>query len=323
MWKAIYQAPASTHWVGRKDAPEGSAFFQVVELSDFKKIIKPKCFPAFALVGFASDAGVKRNVGRTGAKAAPDAIRKALGPFSCKRKEIALYDFGNVVCHRDELEEAQLALAEIIEKLLNENITPIVLGGGHEVAYGNYLGIARKISDLAIVNFDAHFDMRPLLNDAKGSSGTPFLQIAEDKIAKGQLFDYTCLGLQMTGNNSHLDETARKHHVHALYASEIHENGLSLAKQMVADAIKRTNQLYVSLCLDVFATPFAPGVSAPQILGLFPWQVISLLRILAESKKVVSYDLAEYCPPLDIDMRTAKLAASLVSEIIHHHGNEK
>jgi len=60
-------------------------------------------------------------------------------------------------------------------------------------------------------------------------------------------------------------------------------------------------------------------VSAPQVLGLTPWQIIPYLRLLAQSGKVISYDIAELSPHYDIDQRTVKLAAHLIYEIILHH----
>ena len=57
---------------------------------------------------------------------------------------------------------------------------PVVLGGGHEVAWGSFQGIVRACSDrerILIVNFDAHFDLRDPAH--VHSSGTPFAQIAE------------------------------------------------------------------------------------------------------------------------------------------------
>ena len=53
----------------------------------------------------------------------------------------------------------------------------IVIGGGHETAWGHFQGLAHPNKDIAILNFDAHFDLRPLINGQLGSSGTPFRQI--------------------------------------------------------------------------------------------------------------------------------------------------
>ena len=79
--------------------------------------------------------------------------------------------------------------------------------------------------------------------------------------------------------------------------------------------------IYLSLSLDVLSPAHAPGVSSTQPLGLSPWQIIPLIRQAAASGKVISYDISEHVPRYDIDHRTAKLAASLVYEIVHHHND--
>jgi formiminoglutamase len=75
----------------------------------------------------------------------------------------------------------------------------------------------------------------------------------------------------------------------------------------------------MSICLDVFSAAVAPGVSASQPLGVMPWDIISFVRQLASSGKVVSCDIAELSPRYDVDHQTAKLAAILIYEFIHHY----
>jgi len=322
MWEKNYQAPNQALWVGRSDAVPNSCLFQMIQCHDLRNDISASEHQLrFAVLGFACDAGVKRNQGRLGAKAGPDAIRRVLGAVPVKRTFLTIYDVGNVICDHDDLESAQGAVAAVVTRLLHNNIIPIILGGGHELAWGHYQGIAQKAPDrlLSIVNFDAHFDMRPLLANDQGSSGTSFLQIANYCLDKRLMFDYTCIGVQAMGNTAALEQTAQNFHVHSVYAEKIHEEGLNTTQEILHGVINRSDAIYVSLCLDVFASPFAPGVSAPQILGLMPWHVHALLRTLTRSKKVVSFDLAEYNPTFDIDFRTAKLAASLIYHIIHDY----
>jgi len=321
-WHTYYQAPSSTPWQGRPDLTHGSCFFHIIQLlnltrADWASITTP----AFALLGFRCDEGVKRNFGRTGAINGPDVMREVLAKTPLQREGLIIYDAGNISCEDDDLEQAQLALAEAVSLLLQHNITPIVLGGGHEIAWGHYQGIAKSnaAEKLGVVNFDAHFDMRPLLADDKGSSGTPFLQIANACQASNREFDYSCIGIQPASNIPLLFSTMAKHHGSVLLAEDIQLNKIEKCSSFIEDIINRNQQLYVTICLDVFAASDAPGVSAPQILGLTPWQVIPMLRELATSGKVLSYDLAEYAPNYDLDFRTARLAANLIFEIVHHH----
>lgn len=316
-----YVTPSSSLWQGRADLPHASCFFQVIQLLDLQKPLPAPAKPAFALIGFCCDEGIRRNFGRVGAAEGPAAIRQALAKMPTQREDIIYYDAGDITCTDGDLESAQQTLATAIALLLKQDITPIVLGGGHEVAFGHYQGIAKQFpkEKMGIVNFDAHFDMRPLLSDQQGSSGTPFLQIANMHQQAQRQFDYNCIGIQSAGNISALFATAKQYNAHFLFADDIYQGKQDECKNFIERIINNNALLYVSLCLDVFAAPYAPGVSAPQSLGLTPWQLVPSIRQLAQSGKVISYDIAELSPKYDIDNRTAKLAANFIYEIIHHH----
>lgn len=322
-WSTHYVSPANTLWQGRKNIPENACFFQIIRLLDLNTTITtvPQTTRAFALLGFSCDEGVRRNQGRIGAAEGPEAIRKVLANMPIQQSDILCFDAGDITCTNGDLAIAQITLGNAVNLLLQHHITPIVLGGGHELAYGHYLGIAKTYPhhQLGIVNFDAHFDMRPLPPDQQGNSGTPFLQIAELHKAAQQHFDYNCIGIQPAGNMQTLFNTAAIWQVHTLQAEQIQADEKKLSATFIERIIHENDIIYLSLCLDVFAAAYAPGVSAPQAFGLTPWQVLPLIRQLAASGKIISYDIAELSPPYDIDQRTAKLAANFIYEIIHSH----
>lgn len=63
-----------------------------------------------------------------------------------------------------------------------------------------------------------------------------------------------------------------------------------------------------------------PG--APVLLGqgptyyLYPWQTISLLKIITQSGKVKGLDIAKLSPALDENDKTSRLAARLLAELL-------
>jgi formiminoglutamase len=321
-WNTLYLPPDQTQWQGRADIPPASCFFQIMQMLN---LLDPPEIEVnertFALIGFRSDEGVRRNFGRIGAAEGPKAIRHALGRLPVQKQNFVCFDAGDIVCTNGDLEASQEAFGEVIAILLKQHITPIALGGGHEIAWGHYQGISHVYpkEHLGIINFDAHFDMRPLLPNQKGSSGTPFLQIAEAHSAHKRRLDYNCIGIQHAGNIRQLLETAKSYNTKVIWADELHKGQLEKCVDFVDRVVDENELVYVTLCLDVFAAAFAPGVSAIQPLGLLPWHIIPIVRQLAASGRVVSYDIAELSPRYDIDQCTAKLAANLIYEIIHHH----
>lgn len=326
MLSKYYRPATKAPWQGRRDGFGPERYHERIQCIDLKQ-----GFPAqkqertWAFVGFACDEGVRRNMGRTGAAQGPDALRKALAPLPTPENDaLTFYDVGDIACGDGNMEEAQHALSDVIHGLLVHGIRPIVLGGGHELALGTYRGIASVYpkEDCAIVNFDSHLDLRPTLEGNLGTSGTAFSQIAIERLAKELKFDYTCLGVQKCGNTAALFAKARDLNAKLLYADEFHIGGIEASLEAAEDIMTRSDIIDVSICMDVFAAPFAPGVSAPQPLGLFPWHVIPALRRLAESNKVVSLEVAELCPAYDQDGITARLGACIISDFIDHSSEQ-
>lgn len=258
--------------------------------------------------------------GCSGAFEGPAAIRQHLARLPFQKSHIRCFDAGNIVCSDHDLEATQKALGELVTLLLSRNIRPIILGGSHEVAWGLYQGIAQAYSGamrLGILNFDAHFDLFPSQN--KGSATTVFYQIAEAHKENHRQLDYNCIGIQHVGNIRQQFEIAKRLHSKVILADELHQGLQEKCFDFVDRIIDENDLIYMSLSLDVFSPAFAPAVSNIQPLGLNPWHIIPLLRQAAASAKVISYDISGLIPRYDIDHRTAKLAASLVYEIIHHH----
>lgn len=324
MPKSMYRPADMLLWRGRVDDPADNSTFrwhQVVQLLDLAEPnhLLGEGGPAkFCLLGFASDEGVTRNLGRPGAAEGPVAIRRALSSLPWQGLETArLYDAGDVVCTAGELETAQNLLAAKVEQVCRLGAFPIILGGGHEVAFGCYHGLYRAWKEkvdagerFGIINFDAHFDIRPL--SPKPSSGTMFGQIAAARVADDEPFDYLCLGIQKAANTPALFTAAEELGVHYLFAEQLEPQQLDTARQQIEKFTAACDALYLTLCADVIAAAYAPGVSAPQPFGLHPDTVRRLLMELVASGKVVGFDIAEVAPALDRDNMTAALAAQLI-----------
>lgn len=323
-WQLRYEPALPLNWQGRSDGEEHSSrFHEKVHCLDLRKGLDiDKNKPHIGFIGLASDEGIIRNQGRAGASQGPRALRSALAKFPIGEHTDTIFcDAGDILCRDRDLEGAQHSLAEIIQLLTSEGVHPILFGGGHEIAWGHYLGLSHSYPGEAIgvINFDAHFDLRPLLENQKGSSGTPFLQIAHDCSKKGLNFSYTCIGIQDLGNTPALFERAKQHKTAYVTAETIFSSGLDTAVALIDQALEKTPKVMVSVCLDVFAAAFAPGVSAPQPLGLYPWHIVSLLRHISKHPNVVGLHIAELSPPHDLNSRTANLAAVLAASYIREH----
>jgi formiminoglutamase len=267
-----------------------------------------------ALLGFAVDEGVQRNGGRLGAASGPHAIRAALANLAWHHGEGAVFDAGCVLCPDNNLEQAQQYYAQRMQELLDAGARPIGLGGGHEIAFASWLGLANhasiqaKLPRIGIINFDAHFDLRLA---AQANSGTPFRQIALDCDARKWPFRYACLGISQAANTQSLFAFAKARSVWFELDQDLQLFDESL-RERLAHFVDSVDWIYLSVCMDVFAACNAPGVSAPATLGVPIGLVESMIRQIMACGKVKLMDIAEMNPSFDIDARTAKLAARLL-----------
>ena len=273
-----------------------------------------------ALLGYACDEGVKRNQGRIGAFKGPDAIRSQLGKMpNHLASEIQLLDAGTVECLDSDMESAQEALSHKVAQLLAQNTFPILMGGGHDIAYGHYNGIKKQLGkskSIGIINFDAHFDLRS--NEKGNNSGTPFYQIAEDCKKEGTTFNYLCLGIRKDANDQKLFQTANDLAVHYIENKQFKLQYAEQVARMVLEFIREVDYIYTTVDLDGFSSAYAPGVSAPSPLGFAPDIVLETLEMIIDSKKLISLDITEMNPKYDRDNQTAKLAASLIHFTLHN-----
>lgn len=280
------------------------------------------------IIGYCSDEGVRQAQGRAGAARGPEALRKVLSGFPVHDSHsFRLVDCGDILDINRDVEATQLALAKAAYKILDAGYFTIVLGGGHELSYGHFLGIAshlqlkNKTPHIGIINFDAHFDLRPYKEIP--TSGTPFLQVAHWCQVKKLPFFYFCLGIQEISNQKFLFQTANRLKADYITATDLHINNNRLINKKIDHFIKNKDAVYVTVDLDVFAAPFAPGVSAPSFNGVYPDVVFQLLYRLFKSRKVVGFDIAELNPKYDIDNRTARLGAAMVYEIVKNIVNQR
>lgn len=308
-------------WQGRVDPePDGIRWHQRVQPW------QAGAATGTVLLGFACDAGVVRNHGRPGARKGPQAIRKALANLAWHDAgDSHIYDGGDVVCGDDStgeaLEQAQFALAERAAELLQAGHRPILLGGGHAIAFASWQAIAAHLAQtnarprVGIINLDAHFDLRD--PGHVHSSGTPFAQMADDCAARDWPFHYACLGVSRASNTAALYR--RAHELHVL----VHEDrDFAYAADAVADNLRafmaECDHLYLTIDLDALPAAEAPGVSAPAARGVPLADFEPLIDLVRDSGKLRLADIAELNPQHDIDHRTARIAARLVHQLTQH-----
>jgi formiminoglutamase len=269
------------------------------------------------LFGFPQDEGVRRNHGRPGAAGAPAEIRRwlyRLTPWDAvdgvDLRDDPPLDLGNLRLVGD-LEETQESLARIVAALLARQAVPIVLGGGHETAFGHYLGYVAAGQAVGIINIDAHLDVRPLL-DGRGHSGSPFRQALEHPTAPLPGAHYVCLGAQPQATSRAHADYARQRGAIIRWRDEL-QPSLAYHFERERDRLAAANcHVYVTVDADAVRAADVPGVSAPNPAGLPGAEVVAATRLAGRSPQVSSLDLVEINPVFDRDGQSARWGALLV-----------
>lgn len=287
-----------------------------------------------ALIGFPCDIGVARNSGRPGAAGAPGVIRKALYRYTPDARNAAAFgslmdrsldlgdiripvqwpvdqagsdysgsvDAGHEGPPADLLLELQRRLGRVVESVLRAGGVPVILGGGHETAFGHYLGSRKAFDRLTILNWDAHADVRPLIHGL-GHSGSPFRQALD--LDSSERLTYVVAGLQSRSVASdHLRFVSSRGK--AIFAEDLDASVI----QSIFHGISGPTQ--VSFDLDAVDCAQAPGVSAPTVNGLDVGTWLHLAENAGRHDGIRSMDVVELNPIFDLDNRTARLAAATV-----------
>ncbi len=311
----LHQNPTPSQWTGRK-SNQVEYWHQAVrtlanlafDQSSAKKV---------GILGYAGEEGVKRNQGRLGTLEGPTSIRKCLGSLAHHLPvNLPLFDYGDVFTQEGDLESTHQAITELTYQLLQSAHFPVWLGGGHDLAFAHGSAVMKYSHEqgkkLGIINLDAHFDLRPLV-DGKGHSGSPFYQLASNHPSQ---FHYLALGIQRAANPKSLFQTADQVQAKYLVMEDFRLQHWEYIEEQICWFLDQVDSLYLSVDMDGFSSAFAPGVSAPSPMGFDPEVAFEVFDLVAKTKKLISLDVVELNPTYDQDLATARLAARCVEYIL-------
>lgn len=277
-----------------------------------------------AIIGIPDDVGVIRNNGRTGAREAPIAVRKAFSKLTpgCKNSisKLNIIDIGNIKTH-ENIEKTHNNVKKVVSEISRLNIPLICIGGGHDITYPSIVGFMkgyrlkkslRKANcKFGLMNVDSHFDVRNLKHGI--TSGTSFYRILElpDHPIIGE--NFIEFGIQEQYNSPTHQQYLVKKNVNIHFLDEIQSKGITKSLKEAFDlANLSTESIYVSFDIDAIRMSDAPGASASHVNGLSAKEAEIMAYLVGKNPKVGMIDIMEICPPLDQDHKTAKLGASMM-----------
>lgn len=193
-----------------------------------------------------------------------------------------------------------------VTEYLRDNKLVVSLGGDHSVSMGVIRAYTRHYRDLSILHLDAHADSR------ESYEGSPYNHACVIARARELTKEIVSVGIR----SMDASERATMDRDRLFFAHDIQGSDTWIKK-----AVSRlTDQVYITIDLDVFDPGLVPSTGTPEPGGLGWYQVMKLLAAVATSKRIVGFDIVELCPSKNKapDFLAAKLIYTLLS-YIHAH----
>ncbi len=252
-----------------------------------------------------------------GALEAPKNIRKTSSNFSGQSLSEQSIHQQNVLDLLDlsetlDYQEMQKKLSENVQKILQKNALPIILGGDHSIALGTALGIKNSESEIdCLVWLDAHLDLMNEYPEGNNfTRATVLKRIVDLELVDSK--DIYFIGSR--GHNIGIEEIEciKSLEMNVIEAKTFQNRNSLLGSLSRIEQEKRN--IYVSLDADVLDPAFAPGVSVPEPGGLSSRELFEIINLLA--KKIFCFDLVEVNPLLDVNDMTSRIACKIIFELL-------
>ncbi|MGI6575028.1 MAG: agmatinase [bacterium] len=245
---------------------------------------------------------------RPGARMGPQQIRDvsfSLEEYSIYQErelaQVPFYDSGDLCLPFGNVKKSLQMIESGVKRIYRDGKFPLLLGGEHLVTIAAIAAAHSVYPDLAVLQLDAHADLRDQYEGEQYSHATVMRRVVE-LVGSKNVYQ---VGIR-SGTKEEF-QYARKHT--NLWLDQI----TPAVEEVIAQVGHRP--LYITLDIDVVDPAFAPGTGTPEPGGISPRELITSFSYLKQAH-VIGFDLVEVAPIYDQAEITALLAAKLVREAI-------
>ncbi|HAY33997.1 MAG TPA: arginase [Bacteroidetes bacterium] len=289
------------------------------------------------IIGFPMDLGS----GRRGVDMGPSALRiahlseklEALGYKVLDQGDISIQiiekqKVGNTkLKYLKEILKTNEVLAKRVNKILDNNNFPLILGGDHSMAIGTIAGIANHCKKnnkrLGVIWIDAHADMNtPETTPSGNIHGMPLaiaLGLGDERLTN--LFSFSpkvdpknvviigARSIDLFERNNIKDLNVQVYTMTDVDKIGIHRIISRVLKQFKSDV----DHIHVSFDVDSVEPTVVPGVGTPVPGGLSYREAHLLMETIADCGCMSSLEITEVNPILDNKNSTAEFTVELVA----------
>jgi formiminoglutamase len=265
-----------------------------------------------AIIGVQDDRNALNN---PGCALGPDYIREKLyqlneGSYNCK-----IADLGNIR-QGATVTDTYFALKTVVNELIKKDILPIILGGGQDLTYAQYMSYEDLEQRVDLVVIDSHFDLDDdSYTDSLETTSESYL----NKIflhEPNYLFNYSNLGYQ-----TYFTSQAGLRVMEKLYF-DAHRLGELSGQIAVAEPVIR-NASMISFDAGAIRSSEAMGNANATPNGFYGEEACQICRYAGFNDKLSSIGFYEFNPAYDNNGQTAMLMAQMIWCFIDGFYNRK
>jgi formiminoglutamase len=249
-----------------------------------------------ALIGVPEDRGSLLN---EGCAKGPEDIRKKLYHLKKNHGALKIIDLGNLR-GGESLEDTYLRLKEVCATLLQLNIIPVILGGSHDLDYGQFLAYEGSGSFINVLTVDSSIDMSGARED-QSRHHTHRILLHQPNF----LFNYSHLAYQSFLTDQEVIAVLEKLHFETYRIGWLREH-MEEAEPVIRDADM------LSFDISAIRQTDAPGNKNGQAFGLTGEEACQLAWYAGLSNKISSVGFYEYNPEEDWKDQTASVVAAMI-----------
>jgi arginase len=225
-----------------------------------------------------------------------------------------------------EITDACTVLAHMVLKICDEGRTPLVLGGDHSIAMGTVSGMSeafrRRNKRLGLIWFDAHADMNtPEISPSGNVHGMPMaalLGYGPKELThilgfapKVQPQNTAMVGIREVDPRER--ELVRQSGIRVFTMKEIDKRGIgSVMDEALSVVTKDTDGFAATLDADFLDPIESPGVATPVRGGADYREAHLAMEMIADTRKMASFEITEINPILDVHNKTACFGMELI-----------
>ena len=271
-----------------------------------------------ALTGIPFDQGTTN---RSGTRFGPRAIRIASqnygiymhspeGAYDLEQKkhilqDVNLIDYGDAPILPTSITENMNLIYDTFKKIIERDVFPVGFGGDHSITFPI---IEAFNVDFDIIHFDTHLDFIDNIANVKFSHSSPIKRASDLK----NVNNITQIGIRgFTDRESNYEE-AIKYGSKIITSADIFENGI----KWTLKKIKKSQNIYVTLDIDVLDISVVPGTGTPEPGGLNYLQMREILQSLPSKGNIIGFDVVEVNPLYDAGNMTSQVASRLAIDFL-------